>query len=152
IEPWAGGESEPLLPMWHGIAKHSGDDYFYRYSRNTSMSSKQVAVYGLGNMGFLIAERIARSFSTKVSDLDTARVQQACEDFAAQPVRSDEELSQLGFVVLCLPSPAASEHVLKQIAPHLAPDTIVIETSTVNPEDIKASQKILAAWGLALVD
>lgn len=116
------------------------------------MSSKQVAVYGLGNMGFLIAERVAKHFPTKVADLDAARVQLACDDFAAQPLNATEDLSQLKIVVLCLPSPAASEHVLKQIAPRLPSDAVIVETSTVNPDDIKASQKILAPFGLPLVD
>lgn len=116
------------------------------------MSSKQVAVYGLGNMGVLIAERVSKHFSTKVADLDTARVQLACDDFAALPIKQAEDVSQVQVVVLCLPSPAASEHVLKQIAPHLRSDAVIVETSTVNPDDIKASQKILAPYGLPLID
>lgn len=116
------------------------------------MSNKPVAVYGLGNMGYLVAQRIAKHFPTKVADLDTAQVQRARDSFAAQPITDPKDISDVRAIVLCLPSPAASQNVLKQIAPHLSPDTVVLETSTVNPDDIHASQKILTPFGLRIVD
>jgi len=116
------------------------------------MSNKQIAVYGLGNMGYLIAERIAKKFATRVADLESEQVQKACKQFGAEPITDTKDLSDLYAVVLCLPNPDASRHVLNQIAEHLPANTIVIETSTVNPEDIYASQKILSPFGLRLID
>lgn len=116
------------------------------------MSSNQVAVYGLGNMGYLLAERIAKQFPTKVSDLDLAQVQRACDSFAAVSIAQAKDVSDIKTVVLCLPSPAASRSVLAQIAPSLPSDAIVIETSTVNPDDIRASQQLLAPFGLRIID
>lgn len=81
------------------------------------MSNKPVAVYGLGNMGYLVAQRIAKHFPTKVADLDTAQVQRARDSFAAQPIADPKDVSDVHAIVLCLPSPAASQNVLKQIAP-----------------------------------
>ncbi|NYT85208.1 hypothetical protein [Pollutimonas harenae] len=34
------------------------------------MSMKQAALYGLGNMAYLVAERIPKHFSLQVADLD----------------------------------------------------------------------------------
>ncbi|MDS1139037.1 NAD(P)-dependent oxidoreductase [Pusillimonas sp. SM2304] len=116
------------------------------------MSTKQVALYGLGNMGYLVAERIAGKFSLQVADLDQAAVAKAQSALGAVSIQKPEDLAKTQVVVLCLPSPAASQAVLAQIAPHLPADAVVVETSTVNPADIHASARILAKHGIAMVD
>ncbi len=116
------------------------------------MSTKQVALYGLGNMGYLVAERIARQFSLQVADLNQDAVDKAQTALGATAIAQAQDLAQTAVVVLCLPSPAASQAVLAQIAPHLSCDAVVIETSTVNPEDIHASARILAKYGISMVD
>src|SRR3546814_18374542 len=110
-------------------------------SRN-GMSAKQVALYGLGNMGYLVAERIAKQFPVQVADLNQAAVERARQEFAANPVQTPEDLAQTRVVVLCLPSPAASQAVLTQIAPHLPKDAVVVEASPVNPSDIPGSEDV----------
>ena len=116
------------------------------------MSTKQVALYGLGNMGYLVAERIAKQFPLQVADLNQDAIERARKEFNATVVSAPEDLAQTRVVVLCLPSPAASQAVLTQIAPHLPKDAVVVETSTVNPSDIHASARILQAYDLPLVD
>ncbi|WP_353172493.1 NAD(P)-dependent oxidoreductase [Paracandidimonas soli] len=116
------------------------------------MSAKQVALYGLGNMGYLVAERIARKFPVQVADLNKEAVERARKEFDARPVSTPEDLEQTSVVVLCLPSPAASQAVLTQIAPHLPRNAVVVETSTVNPSDIHASARILDKFGIPLID
>jgi 3-hydroxyisobutyrate dehydrogenase len=111
-----------------------------------------VAVYGLGNMGFLIAERIAKRFPVKVADLDKGLIGRAVEQFSAIPVEAPEDLKGTHVVVLSLPSPGISQAVVKQIAPHLSAGTVVVETSTVNPEDMHALQKILAPYAIEVID
>lgn len=115
-------------------------------------SSNKVAVYGLGNMGYLIAERIAKRFSVQVSDLDSAQVARASEELAAEAITTPDQLAQTDFVVLCLPHPAASLSVLESIAPHLRQETVVIETSTVNPSDIRRSAQVLAPYDIPVID
>lgn len=112
----------------------------------------EVAVYGLGNMGFLIAERIARRFAVKVADLDSRLVARAAEQFAAVAIGAPEALGGVNTVVLSLPSPGISHTVARQIAPHLGAGTVVVETSTVNPADIQALQRILAPYAVEVVD
>lgn len=116
------------------------------------MSISKVAVYGLGNMGYLVAERIGAQFAVKVSDLDKAQVQRAQESFGAAAIGSPADVADVDVVVLSLPSPAISLAVLRQIAEHLPKHAIVVETSTINPADVHASKKVLDAHGLRLID
>lgn len=115
-------------------------------------SADKVAVYGLGNMGFPLAQRIARRYAVQVADLDKAQLQQAREAFEAEPLEAPAQLSQTRIVVLSLPSPVASQAVLAQIAPVLPRGAVVVETSTVNPEDVLASARVLAPFGIEIVD
>ena len=116
------------------------------------MSQSPVAIYGLGNMGYPLAERIGRKFPTQVFDLNEAQLTRAQKAFDAKPIRQPQDLMNTQVVVLCLPSPAASIALLQQIAPHLPRGAVVLETSTVNPEHVHAGQKLLQPYGVDLVD
>jgi len=116
------------------------------------MARPTVAVYGLGNMGYLLAERIARHFPTLVADLEAGRVQRAEQTFGARAIPYPQDVAQASVVVLCLPNPSASRQVLVQIAAHLASECVVIETSTVNPDDMYASAEQLKPYGVRLID
>lgn len=115
-------------------------------------TSSPVAIYGLGNMGFPLAERIGRRFSTQVFDLDVAQLRRAQQSFGARAIAAPQDLAATRTVVLCLPSPAASLAVLQQIAPQLPHGAVVLETSTVNPEHVQAEQKLLAPFGIDVMD
>ncbi len=116
------------------------------------MSISKVAIYGLGNMGYPLAERVGRQFPTQVFDLDAAALQRAKEAFGAEAIGAPDALQDTPVVVLCLPTPAISQKVLQQIAPHLPRGAVVLETSTVNPEHIHAEQQLLAPYGIDVVD
>ena len=116
------------------------------------MQAGKVAIYGLGNMGYPLAERIGRQFSTQVFDLDSAQLKRAQEAFGAERIASPDMLADTSIVVLCLPTPAVSLSVLRQIAPHLPTGAVVLETSTVNPEHIVAEQAVVENFGIHLVD
>lgn len=111
-----------------------------------------VAIYGLGNMGYPLAERVGRHFPTLVFDLDAATLQRAKDSFNATAITAPEDLKATQIVVLCLPNPAISLKVLQQIAPQLPRGAVVLETSTVNPEHIHAEQKLVASYGIDVVD
>lgn len=116
------------------------------------MNGKKVAFYGLGNMGYLVAERIAARFSIQVFDLNKAQVQRACDELSAEFIASPEQVVGTDCVVLCLPHPSISLSVLESIAPYLAKDAVVIETSTVNPADIRNSERVLKPYGISIID
>lgn len=116
------------------------------------MDKRKVAVYGLGNMGYLVAERVANNFQVSVFDINQEAVTKAVTTFGATAIKAPEQVANVEFVVLCLPTPAISLNVLKDIAPHLSREAVIIETSTVNPYDIEASARFLAPYGLSIVD
>jgi 3-hydroxyisobutyrate dehydrogenase len=116
------------------------------------MSISKVAIYGLGNMGYPLAERVGRQFPTQVFDLDAGRLQRAREAFGAETIASPQALRDTPVVVLCLPTPDISQKVLQDIAPHLPRGAVVLETSTVNPEHIHSAQRLLARYGIDIVD
>jgi 3-hydroxyisobutyrate dehydrogenase-like beta-hydroxyacid dehydrogenase len=55
-------------------------------------------------------------------------------------------------VLLSLPSASASAAVVRELAAHLAPGGVVVETSTVNPFDIRGLEPVCLEAGLHLVD
>ena len=93
------------------------------------MMTDHVAIYGLGNMGFVQARRIAAEFPTKVFDLSEERLAAAASDFGATVITAPTDIRDCAFVVLCLPEPAASLAVLEEIGSHLRDDAIVMESS-----------------------
>jgi 3-hydroxyisobutyrate dehydrogenase-like beta-hydroxyacid dehydrogenase len=108
-----------------------------------------VGLCGLGNMGSALASRLRLEFEVLGFDLDPAKR-------AASPrVRACEHLADLAAapaVVLCLPSPDASLAVVTELAPLMRPGSVIIETSTVNPEHVRAQHAAAAPHGIGLVD
>ncbi len=111
----------------------------------------KLALYGLGNMGIKMAERLAANYPLWVADLNPEAVQQA-QSFGAQAITEDTDLQQLELVFLCLPSPTASRSVLNAIAPRLKTGTVIVETSTVNPVDLRACADLVQPYGHILID
>jgi len=114
--------------------------------------AQKVAIYGLGNMGFPLARRIGSRFPTQVFDLDEQALQRAGTEFGATRIEAPADLAGTQVVVLCLPNPGISQAVLAQIAPQLPKGSVVLETSTVNPEHIHAAQRLLTPYGIDMVD
>ena len=111
-----------------------------------------VALYGLGNMGFAVAQQLASVFTLKVHDPDHDQVSRAVEELKAQAIDDVSELRTAHAVVLCLPRPSVSLEVIRQLAPVLSPNAVIIETSTVNPEDIHACVEQARPFDIDVVD
>jgi len=111
-----------------------------------------VALYGLGNMGFAVAEQLARAFALKVHDPNRDQVVRAMDSLGAQAIDDISELRTAHAIVLCLPRPSISLEVIRQVAPVLNPDTVIIESSTVNPEDIQVCVDQARPFGIEVVD
>lgn len=114
--------------------------------------TSKVAVYGLGNMGYPLAKRIAARFPVQVSDLNSDLLARAAAELDAEIIKQPEAISATEVVVLCLPSPQASIAVLRMIAPHLPKSAVVVETSTVNPQDVMDCQQVLLPYGIQIID
>lgn len=113
---------------------------------------KVVALYGLGNMGFPIARLLARDFSLRVFDPSAAQMQKAIDSLGAAPIRTQSDLSDVHAVVLCLPKPSISRQVVGEVCAAVPKSAVIIETSTVNPDDVRACAELARTAGAALID
>jgi 3-hydroxyisobutyrate dehydrogenase-like beta-hydroxyacid dehydrogenase len=111
-----------------------------------------VALYGLGNMGFPLAKRLAQTFTLQVHDIDTARCAKAANDLSAMVIEAAGDIARTRFIVLCLPHPQASRAVIATIRDELREDAVIIETSTVNPDDMTQAAALLEGRGARIID
>jgi 3-hydroxyisobutyrate dehydrogenase len=113
--------------------------------------NKLIGQVGLGNMGAAVAGRLVRYGRVLGFDLG----QRQREDAAALGVEVVTDLARVAeaeVVVLSLPSPKVSLAVTQALSQLLAPGAIVIETSTVNPGDMRELHAVLGPQGIRLVD
>lgn len=112
----------------------------------------RIALVGLGQMGLPIATRLAASHDVIAYDIAAERRQLAEETPRIVAVDDLAALAGSRIVVLSLPTPAISQDVLRNLAPHLDDGALVIETSTVLPEDVRESGKQLKPHGVRIID
>lgn len=117
------------------------------------MSALRVGLCGCGNMGSAIAVRLAVHVDLTVFDLDPGRREAVSQECSVPAAGSLEQLARgAEGVVLSLPTAAASTTVIKELTTTLARGGVIIETSTVGPEDLRALAPACEAAGLWLVD
>jgi 3-hydroxyisobutyrate dehydrogenase-like beta-hydroxyacid dehydrogenase len=113
-------------------------------------SSSKVGLFGLGNMGMAVASRLAQRWPVVAFDPNpSARASAA--DLGVEVVSSPEEVVA-SVVVLSLPSPAVSESVLDPVLATNGPGTLVIETSTVNPDAVQRWDERARQGGASMID
>jgi 3-hydroxyisobutyrate dehydrogenase len=115
------------------------------------MTTQTVSLCGLGNMGSAIADRLLPLPHLRGFDRDSGR-RAAAAARGVSVVNGLNDLVPTDFLVLSLPVPAVSRLVVEQLSPRLSNESVVIETSTVNPDDMRALQQILAPSGASLLD
>jgi 3-hydroxyisobutyrate dehydrogenase-like beta-hydroxyacid dehydrogenase len=116
------------------------------------MGGAVVGVVGLGNMGGTLAARLARGGPVAGCDPDPER-QAAARDAGIDVVDDVTALAATaGVLVLSLPRPELSRAVLEEALPVLAEGSLVIETSTVSPDDARAQHALVRAAGHGHVD
>lgn len=111
-----------------------------------------VGLVGLGNMGYAVAGRLRREFEVMAYDLDPHRRAVAVADHAVKATEQLTELATADRIVLSLPTPATSLVVAGELLPHLADGAIIIETSTVNPQDIWRLRDLCATRSVEVID
>jgi 3-hydroxyisobutyrate dehydrogenase-like beta-hydroxyacid dehydrogenase len=117
------------------------------------MSGQAVGLCGCGNMGSAIAARLAPQVELTVFDLDAARTEEVARELGVRSASSLSDLaSAAGVVVLSLPTAAASQSVIRELASLLVRGSVVVETSTLNPSDIRAVAPVCNEAGVLLVD
>jgi 3-hydroxyisobutyrate dehydrogenase-like beta-hydroxyacid dehydrogenase len=106
--------------------------------------TQKVGLVGLGNAGLALATPIARKFTVVAYDRDEARrkLAQAVGVEVASDARAVAE--QCSILMLCLPNPEISRTVLAEIGTAALDSKLIIENSTVGPDDIDALLRIAA--------
>ncbi len=114
--------------------------------------SEKVGVIGLGNAGLALATPILRNYAVVGYDRDPERQRLARETGVAVAESARGVAESCEVVLLSLPNPAISRTVLADIGPAALAGRVVVETSTVSPEDIKELIEITRAAGAEIVE
>lgn len=117
-----------------------------------SIERPAVGLCGLGQMGLAIAERMATSYDVHAYDPDDERQRLAGEIDGVRVVDALGDLVERDVVLLSLPTPAVSLAVCRELADVLAAGSLVIETSTTLPRDVRECAALLDERDIALID
>lgn len=112
------------------------------------MSSRvQIGVVGCGLLGSALADRyLAAGFGVLGFDIDPETTAKFPGDCAA----SLQELRECGRIVLCLPNSRISAGVLAEL--DLNSETIVIDSTTGDPDEMSGFARMLAPRGVGYLD
>ncbi|MFC7404665.1 NAD(P)-dependent oxidoreductase [Georgenia alba] len=116
------------------------------------MTTTPVALCGLGQMGLPVAGRLGAAHQVLAYDISAERRAMGGERPGVRTTEELDELAGCDTLVLSLPNPAVSRSVLRELAPRLSPGTVVVETSTVLPSDVREWARILEPVGARVVD
>lgn len=95
---------------------------------------RRIAVIGLGKMGGGLARNLIGPFDVRVFDLDSAAVRRCVDGGAVAADSALDAVDGVELVVSSLPMPADVVALHTQLVPHLGPDVIVMDTSTIDPD------------------
>lgn len=111
-----------------------------------------MGVVGLGNMGGVLAARLARGGAVTGFDAAAER-REAAAAAGVEIAQSAAALADaVDVLVLSLPRPEASRAVLDEALEPLGEGGLVIETSTIGPADARAAHALAAERGAGYVD
>ncbi|SDS63520.1 NAD(P)-dependent oxidoreductase [Microlunatus soli] len=112
----------------------------------------RVGLCGLGQMGLPVAARLATAHDVLGYDITADRRTMAHQIERVTTTDRLADLAGCDTIVLSLPNPAISRTVLADLAPQLNTGTLVVETSTVLPSDVREWAQLLAPTGARVID
>lgn len=113
----------------------------------------KVGFIGLGNVGGKLAGSLLRNGTDLVvHDLDAELVAAKVAKGAEAGISTAQMMQDCDAVITCLPSPAASDAVVRQMLPHVTPGKIWMEMSTTDAEEVKRLGALVAERGGEAVD
>ena len=108
---------------------------------------------GLGNLGGKCAACLARAgFALTVHDRDRALAEPLVALGAMRAESAEALAASVDHVVTCLPSPAVSEAVLRQILPVMQPGATWVEMSTLGRDDVLRLAGVAADNGVRMLE
>lgn len=114
-----------------------------------------IGLIGFGQVGMAMAGVLSGQFDLSVFDLDTARCEShpLTQSRAIKVAASATDLARsVDLLILCLPTPEASQAVATEIADAVSEGLIVLESSTVSPEHVIALNDRLSPGGARILD
>lgn len=121
----------------------------------TRDKTPSIGIIGLGNAGQALAKALSGEHVLHLFDRAPGQAEQAAGLCAKIPViaaTAADCAATADLLLLSLPTPEASRVVAGQIADAIRPGALVVETSTVRPEDIEDIHAILSPKGATLID
>ena len=104
---------------------------------------------GLGNLGAACAGCLVRGgFQVTVYDLNPALTVPG----AARAASAEDVAASVDHVITCLPSPAVSERVLRNILPHMQKTASWVEMSTLGREEVLKLAAVAAEQGIRMME
>jgi 3-hydroxyisobutyrate dehydrogenase-like beta-hydroxyacid dehydrogenase len=119
-----------------------------------SDEAPHIALIGLGAAGGALLQALSASRTVRVYDRDPER-RSGLPRCARPPLvaaSAAEAARGADLVILALPTPAASLSVAAEIQGAVGPRSLVLESSTVRPEDVEAVHALLAPAGARVLD
>lgn len=113
----------------------------------------KIGFIGLGNVGGKLSGSLLRNgMDITVHDLDRMLVSALVEQGANEADDPAALMKACDVVITCLPSPAISDTVLKQMLPEIGPGKIWLEMSTTDEAEIRRLAALVMARGGEAVD
>ena len=108
---------------------------------------------GLGNLGAACAGCVLRDgFSVTVFDLNENLAAPLIAKGAVLAKSAEELAASVDHVITCLPSPAVSERVLRNILPRMKPGASWVEMSTLGRDEVLKLAAIAAEAGVRMME
>ncbi len=108
---------------------------------------------GLGNLGAACAGCLLKAgFDVTVTDLNRAAGEKLVAQGATWAESAAELAASVDHVITCLPSPAVSEKVLRQILPVMKKDASWIEMSTLGRDEVLAFAAMAREHGIRMLE
>ncbi len=111
-----------------------------------------IGVIGLGNMGSIIAKKLSKDYRVIGFDIDENKLAELEKEGISCETTLEGLAQKVNRVVVSLPNGEISKSVLTTIIPSLQSDTIIIETSTILPNDILSINKVCEQHDVKFID
>jgi len=108
---------------------------------------------GLGNLGAACAGCLRRAgFAVTVFDLNAGLAEPLVANGAVLANSAEDLAASVDHVITCLPSPAVSERVLRNILPHMKAGSTWVEMSTLGRDEVLALAAVAAGAGVRMLE
>ncbi|MFM2390915.1 MAG: hypothetical protein RLZZ437_2470 [Pseudomonadota bacterium] len=108
---------------------------------------------GLGNLGAACAGCLIKAgFQVTVYDLNTSLAAPLVAEGAVRATSATALASKVDHVITCLPSPAVSEKVLRQILPHMKKRAHWLEMSTLGRDEVMRLSAVAAEADVQMME